>query len=184
MRWDAWDRTELGRPRIPDILPLGFISVAALWLGKPKTLEFVKDWKSAILGVWVAPGSWETLQKGGGRSPPPFARVSGAPGAAQTPKMTDFQSQILEFFNQAKVQPHCCLSSVAFEWLVRLGSVSPEDFSTRRGRRGRPDPKIDVSRPAKKPCIENPSVSWIWEFTCRDERAFHHWVGLMDGFYI
>ena len=80
--------------------------VAAPWLDK-QILDFFKDWKSVILGVWMAPGALETLQKGGGRSPPPFARVSGAPGAAQTPKMTDFQSlkQILEFVHQAKVQP-------------------------------------------------------------------------------
>ena len=30
-------------------------------------------------------------KKSGGRRPPPFGRVSGAPGAAQTPKMTDFR---------------------------------------------------------------------------------------------
>ncbi len=46
----------------------------------------------AIFGVWAAPGARETLQKGGGRSPPPFARVSGAPGAGQTPNMNDFES--------------------------------------------------------------------------------------------
>ncbi len=66
-----------------------------------------RNWKSVILGVWVAPGAWETLQKGGGRSPSPFARVSAAPGAAQTPKMIDCQSlnKILELFYPAKVQP-------------------------------------------------------------------------------
>ncbi len=58
------------------------------WL---KILELFKDRKSVILGAWVAPGALETLQKGGGRSPPPFARVSGASGAAQTPKMTDLR---------------------------------------------------------------------------------------------
>ncbi len=64
------------------------------------------DRASAIFGVWVAPGALETIQKRGGRSPPPFARVSGAPGAAQTPKMTDFQYLANStFFNQATVQP-------------------------------------------------------------------------------
>ncbi len=57
-----------------------------------KFWTLIKDWKSVIVGVWVAPGALETLQEGGGRSTPPFARVSGAPGAAQTPKMADFQS--------------------------------------------------------------------------------------------
>ena len=57
-----------------------------------KVLELVKDRKSVILAVWAAPGAPESLAKGKGRSPPPFGRVSGAPGAAQTPKMTDFRS--------------------------------------------------------------------------------------------
>ena len=39
--------------------------------------QFVEDRKSVILGVWAAPGAPETLPKGGGRSPPPFARVFG-----------------------------------------------------------------------------------------------------------
>ncbi len=67
-----------------------------------------------IFGVWVAPGALETLQKGGGRSPPPFASVSGVPGAAQTPKMIGFQSfKILEFVYKAKVQPRLRASSAA-----------------------------------------------------------------------
>ena len=45
--------------------------IAWLHFGLVIFLEFVKDWKSVILGVWVAPGALETLQKGGGRSPPP-----------------------------------------------------------------------------------------------------------------
>jgi hypothetical protein len=53
---------------------------------------FVKDLKCVILEVWEAPGAPETLAKGGGLRPPPFARVSGATGAAQTPKMTNFKS--------------------------------------------------------------------------------------------
>ncbi len=48
-----------------------------------------------MLGVWATPGApetlpkEETLPKGGGLRPSPFARV---PGAAQTPKMIDFRS--------------------------------------------------------------------------------------------
>ncbi len=60
-------------------------------LAGSKVFDFVKDRKSVILGVWAAPGAPETRSKGGGRSPPPFGRISGAPGAAQTPKMTDFR---------------------------------------------------------------------------------------------
>ncbi len=59
-----------------------------------------------ILRVCAAPGALETLEKCGGPRPPPFARVSGAPGAAQTPKMTDFRS--LNSFHisyPSKVQP-------------------------------------------------------------------------------
>jgi hypothetical protein len=51
-----------------------------------------EDLKSAILGVWAAPGARDTIPKGGGRSPPPFGRASGAPGATQTPKVADFRS--------------------------------------------------------------------------------------------
>ncbi len=65
------------------------IFVAALWLGS-FLKEFFKDCESAIFGVWVDPGALETLQKGGGRRPPPFARVSGAPRAAQTSKNVRF----------------------------------------------------------------------------------------------
>ena len=44
------------------------------------------------MGVWSAPGGRETLQKGGGRNPPPFGRVSRPPGTDQTPKIDDFRS--------------------------------------------------------------------------------------------
>ncbi len=47
-----------------------FQYVAALWLGQ-EFFEFVKDWKSAIFGVWATPAP-ETLAKGGGFAPPPF----------------------------------------------------------------------------------------------------------------
>ncbi len=61
-----------------------------------KILDFVKCRKSVILGVWAAPGAPGTRAKGGVRSPPPFGRASGAPGAAQTPKMADFRSVKIE----------------------------------------------------------------------------------------
>ncbi len=62
--------------------------MAVLWEG---IVNLFRDRKSVILGVWAAPGASETLPKGVGLRPPPFARVSGAPGAAQTPKMTDLR---------------------------------------------------------------------------------------------
>ncbi len=61
-------------------------NVAALWLG-PK---FKNKIKMELGHVW-APGARETLQKAGGRNPPPFWRVSKAPGAAKTPKITDLR---------------------------------------------------------------------------------------------
>ncbi len=51
---------------------------------------FKQNRKSAIFGVWAVPEAPETLRKGVGASPPTSnGRVSRAPGAAQTPKMTD-----------------------------------------------------------------------------------------------
>ncbi len=73
-------------------------------LAGSKVPEFFKDRKSDIFGVWAAP---ETFAKSEGRSPPPFwrgLRGYGAPGAAQTPKMTDFRPlKSLEF--HLKAQP-------------------------------------------------------------------------------
>jgi hypothetical protein len=54
-------------PRAPPALCRHGTNVAALWEG---VFQFVKDRESLILGVWAAPG------------------------AAQTPKMTDFLSLI------------------------------------------------------------------------------------------
>ncbi len=53
--------------------------------------QFLKDRESVILGGWAALGIRDTIPLGGGLRPPPFARVSGAPGAAQTLKMIDFR---------------------------------------------------------------------------------------------
>ena len=82
-------------PKRPPILPqdpLGKGEERSCTLGW--NFELFKGRNSVILGVWAAPGAPETLPKGGGPRPPPFARVSGAPGAAQTPKMTNFRSLI------------------------------------------------------------------------------------------
>ncbi len=57
-----------------------------------------------MLGVWAATGAQEALPKGGGRSPPPFGRASRVPGAAQTPKMTEFRNFKIEK-HPPRVQP-------------------------------------------------------------------------------
>ncbi len=50
------------------------------------------------LGDLDDPGAPETTPKGGARNTPPFGGASGAPGAAQTPKMAHFRScKNLEF---------------------------------------------------------------------------------------
>ena len=51
--------------------------------------------KSSILGLWAALGSRETFQKGGGRSSPPFWKVSQPPGAAQSPKIDDLRPRCI-----------------------------------------------------------------------------------------
>ena len=56
------------------------------------------------MGVWAAPGGRETPQKGGGEAPWPSEMATEAPGAAQTPKTTDFQS-LKNFGFPPKVQP-------------------------------------------------------------------------------
>ncbi len=71
------------------IYPPPLLYVAELGEG---VFHLFKDRQSAILGVWPAPGAPDTLPKGGGVLSPPFGRVYRAPGAAQTPKMTDFRS--------------------------------------------------------------------------------------------
>ena len=58
------------------------------WL---QIIIFAKGRELVILGVWGAPGAPETLQKGGGEAPAPSEMAPEAPGAAQTPKMTDLR---------------------------------------------------------------------------------------------
>ncbi len=57
-------------------------NVAVLWHGN---FNFVKDRKSAIFGVWAAPGAPETLQKGGAK-PPTFWTGLRGPRGRQDPK--------------------------------------------------------------------------------------------------
>ncbi len=83
-----------GRPKHQELFiirDLICIRIRGCTLDGYKNLQLCKDLKSVILEIWAAPGAPDTLAKGGGRSPPPFGRVSGAPGAAQTPNMTDFR---------------------------------------------------------------------------------------------
>ncbi len=84
-----------------------FEDVTWLCFGWLEIFNLFVDRKSVILGVWAAAGAPEILAKGGGRSPPPFGKVSGAPGAAQNPKMNDVRPlQNLQF--RIKVQPRRC----------------------------------------------------------------------------
>ncbi len=63
--------------------------VAALWLGKT-VLEFAKDGKSVILGVWAAPGALETLAKGWVASPPTFLKDLNGPRGHPDPQNDRF----------------------------------------------------------------------------------------------
>jgi hypothetical protein len=69
--------------------------VAALWMAI--SFLYKKILEICNFGGLGGPGAPETLGRGRGRNPPPFGRVSGAPGAAQTPKMTGFRSIIIFF---------------------------------------------------------------------------------------
>ncbi len=69
-----------------------FQSVACMAVLWEVFLFVVKGGNSVILEFWAAPGAPKALPKGGVLRPLPFGRVSGAPGAAQTPKLTDFRS--------------------------------------------------------------------------------------------
>ncbi len=73
------------RPRAQELMLAEEGMYGCLWLG-PKFRKKSKDCKSVMFRVWAAPGARETRQKGGGRSRPPFWRLSKAPGAAQSPK--------------------------------------------------------------------------------------------------
>ncbi len=70
----------------------GHQSTVAEPLGAYENYNFHKNRKSHILGVWAAPGGRGDHPKGGGRSPQSFGRVSRAPGAAQTHKMSQVLS--------------------------------------------------------------------------------------------
>jgi len=65
---------------------------------------FFTDLKSWILGVWASPGGRETLPNAGGRSPPPFWKVSRLAGAVKTPKIDDFRSVKKSYFNNPGAQ--------------------------------------------------------------------------------
>ncbi len=62
-----------------------------VWLHFEWLSNFELGFKIGNRSFWGSVRPRGTLPKGGGLRPPPFARVSGAPGAAQTPKMTDFR---------------------------------------------------------------------------------------------
>ncbi len=72
-----------GLPRPP--VPKNLEHMAALWLGY-NILEFFKDCKSVIFGVWAASGAPETLAKGGGLHPRVCEGSPRPPGPPRTQK--------------------------------------------------------------------------------------------------
>ncbi len=118
--------------------------VAALWLGY-KIIECLKDWKSVIFGVWVAPGAVETLQKGGGRRPSPFARVSKAPEATQTSQ--NYRFPIHKQFKNLLIKPKCSHDFPGLAARVVLGRV----LARSRQLYGKHRPKIGAGSPARRP---------------------------------
>ena len=67
-----------------------------------------------IFGFREAPGAPETLQKGGGEAPGPNEMATEAPGAAQTPKATDFRSlQNFRFSSKGAATHRLCRESLA-----------------------------------------------------------------------
>ena len=73
-------------------------------LGAYQISKCSKGRKSVILKVWGAPGAPETPQKCRGDALPPSEMATEVPGAAQTPKMTDFRPLENSEF-PPKVQP-------------------------------------------------------------------------------
>ncbi len=115
--------------------------------------ELFKDRKSVILGVWAAPGGPETLAKGGGRSPPPFGRVSGPPRPPNPPKWPMPTLKKIKFPPQ--VQPRLLTrTSVGKSGLWILGLVG---FGPCSGQTWPQDPlngsgsKNDAERKKKQP---------------------------------
>jgi len=103
-------------------------------------------------------GGCKNIQRAGGRSPPPHWMVSKPPGAAQTPKPTDFQPN-------PKPPPSAKPRDMALElvsgadFLCKLMcGAGPVDLRGSRGPRGRPDPENDrFSAKSKPPSAKSPS---------------------------
>jgi hypothetical protein len=58
------------------------------WLhfGLAQNYKIFRDWKSAILEVWAAPGALEIIQKGGGEAPHLFGGSPRPPGSPRPQK--------------------------------------------------------------------------------------------------
>jgi hypothetical protein len=114
------------------------IHVAVLW---EVVFNFLRIEHRPFLEVWEAPGAPETLPKGGGLRPPPFARVSGGPGAAQTPKMTDFRLLTnYKILQPSNVQPRSegwLSAGSALGWKGTASSVKHHRVPQARSRIGR-----------------------------------------------
>ncbi len=83
------------------------------------------------------------MAKGGGQSPQPFGRVSGAPGAAQTPNMTDFRplkiENYLPKYNHGEVQTNAAHLLVRITWLIADAQDWLPERPANPGARRRPN---------------------------------------------
>ncbi len=87
-----WKSSTLGAMQTPNNRRFPVPSLKTETYGTSGRCSATFCYFSGFLGhrLWGS-GRRGTLPKGGGRSPPPFGRVSRPPGAAQTPKVDDFR---------------------------------------------------------------------------------------------
>ncbi len=122
---------------MPD--PACILSVAVLFEGMLNSLRVINR---SFRGSGRPRGPRRPFQNVGGLRPPPFARVSGAPGAAQTFKMTDFRSLI---------KKHICSHPRCSHVSERVpGEAGPPGAS---GPRGIPNPWV-------RPWLPDTHLEW------------------------
>ena len=133
--------------------------------------DFLADRRSSILGVRAAPGGRETFKKGGGRSPPPFWKVSRQPGAAQTPKINDIRSAKQSYSKEPR-EINCLSIGLRGRIFVQVDERGGPGRS--RGVPGRPGPprppKIDDFRSVKKSYMRHPSVRGTSKAICAESQ--------------
>ncbi len=82
----------------------GILGLVSSHVG-PQIGDLLKDWKSVMLGVWVAPGALETLQKGGERTPSTCRK--GLQGLRGHPDPKNDRFPILKHFENFLTKPKC-----------------------------------------------------------------------------